>query len=166
MSHTASILVTVIITGAFLISWSLYLRYKRRELVHRERMAALEKGLDLALSSNTLGSEGLWTPRIYLLRGMIWLFTGIALTAFLIGLNESMRYWDNPEDRLERIAHLRNLGVPEEQLKELADSKELRSYERVSEGWAFLGFVPMGVGLAYLIFHLTEARKLKQTGFQ
>jgi hypothetical protein len=166
MSLGGLTLVTVIVTGALLISLSLYFRYKRRELVHRERIAALEKGVDPALFSHTLGPEDAWTPRIYLLRGMIWLFTGISLTAFAVGLSESMRYRENPEDRLERIAHLRNLGVPEEQLKELAASKEFRSYQKIPEGWAFLGLVPMGVGLAYLIFHVTEGRKLKQTGFR
>jgi hypothetical protein len=58
--------------------YALYMRFRRRELQHKERMAAIEKGVTLPdLTDVETG------PRIYLLRGLIWLLSGIALSVFL-----------------------------------------------------------------------------------
>jgi len=53
-------------------AWALYLRHKQRELMHRERMLALEKGVALPDVTNggwkRPASLGL---RQYLLRGLV-----------------------------------------------------------------------------------------------
>ena len=66
------------------------LDYRRRrdvvEAHHRERMAAIERGMDIPpLPESWLGPTRLRRPR-YLLTGMIWLFIGIALYVFLRAL--------------------------------------------------------------------------------
>jgi hypothetical protein len=54
---------------------SLYFAFRTRQLRHQERMAAIEKGIDLPRES-TPGSSAL------LLRGLIWFFIGIAMVLF------------------------------------------------------------------------------------
>lgn len=81
------------------------------ELRHKERMAAIDKGLDLPPDPVPL--ERVSRPR-YLLRGLIWLGVGVAIV-FGAGpvLDEAMH----------------------------------------------LGWIPIAVGLAYLVFYAVEGRK-------
>jgi hypothetical protein len=69
-----------------LICVALAFRYKKRELQHRERLAALERGI---AASELVAASAPWTPRVYLLRGLMWLFAGLGLTVFLLGLSVS-----------------------------------------------------------------------------
>src|SRR6266576_3886983 len=75
------ILVTVIVSAVVILIWSLTLRYKRRELQHKERLAAIEKGAPAPPQTN-IQHRTPWTPRTYLLRGMMWLFGGIGMMLF------------------------------------------------------------------------------------
>ena len=68
---------------------ALVLNYRKRrrliELVHAERLAAIERGMEVP----TLPIEILGSPpvsRSTLLPGLVWLFVGLALTAGLHGL--------------------------------------------------------------------------------
>lgn len=66
------------------------LSYRRRrrllELHHAERMAAIERGMEIpALPTELLGSRP--ASRSTLLPGLIWLFVGLALTAGLHGIS-------------------------------------------------------------------------------
>ena len=171
MDSTEVMLLLVTMMGVGIVICALLLRYKRQELRHRERMAALEKGLDpSALGAFDIAGppiSGLpWGPRIYLLRGMIWLFTGIGLSIFLFNLAFSTRHLGGPADlgaTLFEVQRLRNMGVPEDQLKELLEQSKHnpRPTQRIPDGVGFLGFVPIGVGLAYLIFYGVEGKRLK-----
>lgn len=64
------------------------LNYRRqRDLVeahHRERLAAIERGMDIpALPESFYNSPGTLSRPRYLLNGMVWLFVGITLFAAL-----------------------------------------------------------------------------------
>jgi|YNPMSStandDraft_1061717.scaffolds.fasta_scaffold01717_7 hypothetical protein len=76
-------IVAVLAVAAILIV-ALRLRAKRRELLHKERLAAIEKGIDipqaLFAESETVG------PNACLLRGLIWLFTGVAIAVFFLAM--------------------------------------------------------------------------------
>ena len=74
-------LVAMLLGVAFAI-FALYLKHKRRQMYHRERMAAIEKGLELA-------PEDPLTPHAYLLRGLIWLFVGVGIAAFFLAMSMS-----------------------------------------------------------------------------
>jgi hypothetical protein len=94
---------------------------KRRiyELYHQQRMAAIEKGIDLPpWPSDLVNDAPRGRPR-YLLRGLLWLFVGIGV---LISLSAVTR----PE---------------------------------ADKAWT-LAFIPIGVGLAYLIYHMVEGKRL------
>ena len=87
-----------VLSVSFVIGYALKLRYDRRELQHKERLAALEKGAQLP----ALVEDGRWpsaSPRIYLLRGMMWLFSGIALVIFLLGATAASQQPETIENR-------------------------------------------------------------------
>jgi hypothetical protein len=117
--------VIILMIAFFLIGgivvFSLNNRFRTRELDHKEKLAAIEKGVDLPARETAP-----WTPRTYLLHGMIWLFAGLGsmLAIFAIAATSGP------------------------------------SPMRIPIGLGFLGLIPIGVGLAYLIFYRIESRKL------
>jgi hypothetical protein len=96
-------------------------RRKFYELHHKERLAAIEKGVELPpLPAEFLGSKPKGRPR-YLLRGLIWLFVGLGLLIALSGITRS----------------------------------------EAEKSW-LLGFIPTGVGLAYLIYYFVEGKRVEE----
>jgi hypothetical protein len=124
---------------------------------HQERMAALEKGLPVpaipaAEAWLTNGSSrGLSTsPSGYLLRGLVWLFLGLGTLAFFAAISattvrESVPMW--------------YYSQPAEQRKYPPPTQRERP---IPIGWCSLGFIPAGVGIAYLIFYRVESEKRKE----
>jgi hypothetical protein len=135
------------------VAFGLALRFRAREMEHKRMLAAIEKGVDPPLPQSAP-----WTARTYLLHGMIWLFAGIAsfvaLTAIAV-TSHRMLPW---EARLAAVNDARQHGATPEELQILLNSP--REEEGLPIGLAFLGFIPIGVGLAYLIFYRVESRKL------
>ena len=78
------ITVTFTVLSAIVIICALAFRHRRRERQHKERLAAIDKGAPLPALTD-IEQRAPWTPRVYLLRGMMWLFSGIGLTLFLAG---------------------------------------------------------------------------------
>jgi len=155
-----AVLLMMVAVAAVIIVWSLILRYKRQELRHRERLVALEKGAPLP--EEPLERPPVpWSPRVYLLRGLIWLFTGLGLSIFLLGLSMTIgSRTQTYEDRLWRANQFRHEGVPEDQVKDfLARNEPVR--KEFPEGVALIGLIPIGVGLAYLIYYRGESRKVE-----
>ena len=104
--------VTLSLTVALVYIVTRSLRQKHQiELRHKERMAAIDKGLDLP--PDTLPAVPTSRPR-YLLRGLVWLGVGLALVFGASSLLDD--------------------GAP-------------------------LGWIPVAVGAAYLIFYVIEGRK-------
>jgi hypothetical protein len=128
-------------------AWALYLRHKQRELMHRERMLAIEKGVALP----DLPDSGWKRPaplglRQYLLRGLVWLFIGVSIMLWTLGLSAS---W-YPE------------RIPPDQIYAMRQNKEVTITPRREQGlpWgmALFGLIPAGVGAAYLITYSVERR--------
>lgn len=75
-------IVSVTVSLAALIVW-IVVWYRRRkheiDCRHKERMAAIEKGLELPPESQPQPEQTPTRPR-YLLRGLIWLGVGLAIT--------------------------------------------------------------------------------------
>lgn len=132
----------IIVFGAFLVpigivAVSSYFSHKRLELVHRERMAAIEKGLppmgdlpdpDKQERERKKQEEGRKSPPDYLRTALFWLCPGLGMVAFsLVALEEVM-----PAIRLPI------LGV---------------------------SVLCAGVGAAYLVIHLVEQDR-RRTGLQ
>src|SRR5437868_10151233 len=110
------VLIFLTIMTVLVVLPSLFMRYKWQTLRHRERMAALEKGAQLPVEPI---ENAPWTARIYLLRGLIWLFSGIGVVIFVGALSLTDIETDRLESRMWRAQELRNMGMPEEQWKRL-----------------------------------------------
>lgn len=150
------VLIFMVVAAACIIIWSLNTRYHRQELRHKERMAAIEKGAELPAEPAERPPVP-WSPRVYLLRGLIWLFTGIGLSIFLLGLSLSVK--SRPmtlEDRLWHAQNLRHDGATEEEIKQYLSQKETSTRREMPEGLALIGLIPIGVGLAYIIYYRGE----------
>jgi hypothetical protein len=92
---------------------------KRREmfaLYHQERMAAIDKGIDLPPLPEAFFTDNgkPASPHRHLLKGLVWLFMGVGLLIALV------------------LGHYRS---------------------------ALFALVPIGLGLAYLIYYFTVGRK-------
>lgn len=97
--------------------------YRRRrdivEALHKERMAAIERGIEpKPLPEELLNPFRRNRNPRYLLTGMIWLFIGIGIFVFLGAV--------------------------------------------AGEDVRWIGLIPGGVGLAYLLYHLVEGRHEKK----
>jgi hypothetical protein len=109
---------------AALVVWFTLNYYKRRrlmELHHAERMAAIERGMDIPPLPIEL-IDGRSTPkrrRTALLPGLVWFFVGLAV---VVG----------------SLAGDADGEIP-----------------------VFLGLIPLGIGLAYLIYYFFEGRKVE-----
>ena len=89
------------------------------ELLHTERMAAIERGMDLPPSSLEILGDRIADskrPRTALLPRLVWLFVGLAITF----------------SRLSVDGH---------------------------DAPLMIGLIPVGIGLAYLIYYFVEERK-------
>jgi hypothetical protein len=145
-----------------LVGFSLRLRHRRRQIQHREWMAALEKGVPLPEVSRI--EAGMDSARTYLLRGLIWFACGLTLTVFLVGV------WMTSGNRPsldEQIRQARDLGYTQEEIREMASDLRRRALVRASEpgfplGLTFVGIVPAGIGIAYLVFYRAESRRERQ----
>ncbi len=110
---------------AVVVIWFTLNYHKRRKLMelhHTERMAAIERGMEIPPLPIEL-IDGRSTPkrrRTALLPGLVWFFVGLALV----------------------VATLADTGHD-------ADMP------------LFLGLIPLGIGLAYLIYYFAEGRQVE-----
>ncbi len=145
--------VTVFSFTAVVFGFGLSLRFKMRELDHKERLAALEKGVDLPARQTAP-----WTPRTYLLHGMIWLFAGLAamIAMFAIAAASARPY--SAEEKVHAVSDARARGATPEEVQIVLNDRGARQGIPMAVG--LLGLIPVGVGMAYLIFYRVESRKL------
>jgi hypothetical protein len=132
---------------------TLYLRFRKQQMYHQERIAALDKGLPIPRAQ----SPAPWSPRVYLLRGLMWSFAGIALSVFLLGIAITTQRPQSPENILWRAKSLaQNAGITIEEAKQIIEKDPNTRQDGMPLGVPLLGLIPIGVGLAYLIFYYTE----------
>jgi hypothetical protein len=63
-----------------------WLRHKRRALIHRERLAAIEKGVDLPSVEQEMKRSAWNVQRTLLLAGLIWISLGLSAFVTLSAL--------------------------------------------------------------------------------
>jgi uncharacterized membrane protein HdeD (DUF308 family) len=107
-----AITLTMTVAVVFIVAWY---RRSAQELDqrHKERMAAIDRGLDLPL--DPVRPPGTPSRQRYLLRGLVWLFVGLAI---VFGARTAI------------------------------------DVEAASLGW-----IPVAIGAAYLIFYFVEGRR-------
>jgi hypothetical protein len=142
-----------------LVLMLLWMRHRSHQMLHRERLAAIEKGAALPPAGR---EPPPWSPRVYLLRGMIWSFTGAALFVGLLNFSWNARPHQPPTAQSMALA-ARNvsqyLGVPIEQAREIVAKDEAAragEFDGPPASLALLGLIPLAVGLAYLLYYRGE----------
>ena len=68
--------IVFLIVACMVVFGAFHFRHKAREFRHTERMAALEKGMELPPEP----VQPVLGPKAHLLRGLIWLFVGIGIS--------------------------------------------------------------------------------------
>lgn len=98
--QTLSMLIPIvaIIMGIGIAMLGLVLDYRKKreifELLHKERMAAIERGLEVPpLPAELLQSRRARTPSDYLRRGIVLLLIGMAVTTALYFQNRDHSLW-------------------------------------------------------------------------
>lgn len=151
MNSEKMLIAAILITAGCLI-----FRFLVEALRHRERMAAIDKGAALPVEPARAGA-----PHIYLLRGMMWFFSGIAIVAFLVSLPSPMND-GGLEFTLAQSEKLKEMGASQAQIDQyFADRLRRKEFP---EGAQFIGLIPMFIGLAYLIFYGVEIVRLRRSG--
>jgi len=128
LTQTLALMIPIIavVLGIGLAMLAVYLEYRKRKdvfaLYHQERMAAIEKGIDLpALPDDLFEKAGrVSPPRRHLLKGLMWLFIGLGAM--------------------------------------------IAVYAVVDLPHALFGLIPVGIGLAHLIYYFVEAKHESPSG--
>jgi len=119
---------------------------------HKQTLAAIEKGMNPPAPQSAP-----WTPRTYLLHGMIWLFAGVAAFLALSAVAVTSRKPYPAEMTVRAATEAREHGATPEEIQMILHGREEQG---IPLGLGFLGLIPIGVGLAYLIFYRVESKKL------
>lgn len=141
------------------------LRAHQARNLHTERMAAIEKGVDAKLPI-LVNATPAFGHRIYLLRGLVWIAVGVTLFAALAVTGPFLADATGPAERLEskllRASNLKSLGVSDAQIAAMEGEIGRQASQRPNPALlGTLGLVPIGVGVAYLIFYALEERRLR-----
>ena len=158
MHEPGVVLVFFFLTAMVVILAVLYLRHRNLQMFHQERMAALEKGTAVPIG-HTLAP---WSPRVYLLRGLVWSFTGAAWVVFLLGIAASTHRPISAEGTMWRakgISQATNMSL--DQAIKIVEKDNASSVQGMPSSVSLLGLIPLGVGIAYLVFYYTGG--LRQT---
>jgi hypothetical protein len=119
--------------------FNLWLRQQRRMMVHRERLAALEKGIDLPAHALDTRQSAWNVQRILLLAGLCWLAIGIATFAVLEQVISNAPPMPSPDSGIQYWQ------IPAESF--------------IPKGMQAIGLLPLGLGIAHLVVYFVERRK-------
>lgn len=159
-----SFLALVVLAAGFGFAY-LGLRAHQIRAQHRERLAALDKGVDIKpILLNAVPAFG---HRVYLLRGLVWLFAG---TALLASLTVIAPFWDETDDprhklesKLMRARNLKDMGATEALLSAMESEIERAGRDRPNPRLiGLVGLIPMFTGFAYLVFYVLEERRMRR----
>lgn len=81
MQRGAPVIITVTVVVVLLTAYlfQLWVRHQRRLMIHRERLAALEKGVELPPLAEEIQRGSSNVQRLLLLAGLCWISVGLAL---------------------------------------------------------------------------------------
>jgi hypothetical protein len=148
--------VFLLIATLVVILVALYLRFRNLQMFHQERMAALEKGAPVPIGH----ALAPWSPRVYLLRGLLWSFAGVALIVSLLGIAAATHQPESAENTLWRAKNLaQRLNITAEQANQIVEKDRDARQNGLPSSVALLGLIPVGVGLAYLVFYQTGDKR-------
>lgn len=156
------VMFTVIVLGLLYLG----LRAHQARNLHQERLAAIEKGLDIKPIVVGAGMTPAFAHRVYLLRGIVWMATGLALAAVLAALVPFLDDAPNAQAQLEskllRANTLKNIGATDAQIAAMETEIARQAHRRPDKMLlCVLGLLPAAVGAAYLIFYALEEKRVR-----
>ena len=72
------IIISVILASAATYIFQMWARHQRRLMIHRERLAAIEKGVELPPLEQEMQKRSWNVQRVLLLAGLVWISVGVA----------------------------------------------------------------------------------------
>jgi hypothetical protein len=145
MDNPIVLLFAIIVTATVAHVFQLWIRHQRRVMVHRERLAALEKGVELPPLEQEIQRRGWNVQRLLLLAGLIWISIGIAAFPMLQGLaGQSIHFpWGYTHDGNPFFADL-----------------------PIAYGMQWLALAPIGIGLSHVIVYFVGRQKETRGGHE
>ena len=150
-----AIFALVVTLATLLIMAAMASRYKQRELQHQERMAAIGRGEPLPAFSDPGRSQASFNPRVLLLRGLLWMFTGLAITIAFTGIVLSGGHQEPAWVRVDHANSAKAAGASEAEIVQIMNDRHSNG---PNPGIPLLGLIPIGVGVAYLLTWRAERR--------
>jgi hypothetical protein len=114
------------------VAFQQWLRHHRRLMVHRERLAALEKGVELPVLEQEIQRSSWNVQRLLLFGGLVWTSLGIGAFVLFSALSGQV------------------VPIPWEATGTTA---------RIPEGLQWIGVAPVGIGLSHLTVYALGKRK-------
>ena len=149
-------MIIFMLAGVAVVAMILFSRNRKQQLLHEERMAALEKGGTIPVIEPRP-----WSPRVYLLRGLIWSFCGISVIVCLLGLAVASHRPVTASMMAYQAKTLSDTtGISREEANRIVEKDAAEHGDQPPAAIALLGVIPLSVGLAYLVFyHSGDSRK-------
>lgn len=115
-----------------------WLRQQRRMMIHRERLAALEKGIELPPIEQEVQRHNWNVQRVLLFAGLIWISLGLGVYLVLNALiGQTFQFHSGPD----------RLGNP------------MWASVRVRDGMQWIGVALFGVGLSHLVVYAVGRKR-------
>jgi hypothetical protein len=137
MRQLPAVIVIAIIVLLVAYLFQLWARHQRRLMIHRERLAALEKGIEMPPLVEEIQRGSFNVQRLLLLAGLCWVSVGVAL---FMTLNELAGG---------------DLSVP----IGVDGSGFTWASVHVNSGLRPLGLAPIGIGLSHIVVYFVGRRR-------
>jgi hypothetical protein len=125
------VVVAIVITAAY-AAFQQWIRQQRRVMVHRERLAAIEKGIDLPPLEQEIQSRSRGVQRALLFGGLIWLSIGLGTYLTLSALVDQSF---NVQWGMDRMGNPVWIDV------------------KIREGMQWIGVALLGIGASHLVVY-------------
>lgn len=131
----------VVLVGLLALSaaFQQWIRHHRRLMIHRERLAAIDKGIELPPLEQEIRNTERTVERVLLFAGLVWLSVGIAtylMLESLIGQPPFHVQWG-----MDRLGNPQWIDVP------------------VRDGMQWIGAGLAGIGLSHLSVYVIARRR-------
>jgi len=134
----AIVLVAIIVSATATYVFQLWIRHQRRMMVHRERLAAIDKGIEVPPLEQEIERRSWNIQRLLLFAGLVWITIGG--TAFLV---------------LDQITN-QSFRIQEGYSR---DGEPLYIERTIPNGVQWIAVGPIGIGLAHVIVYQVGRKK-------
>lgn len=140
MNNPLSLIATALVVLLVAYLFQLWARHQRRLMIHQERMAALEKGVEVPPLVEQEIRRGSWNvQRLILMAGLCWISVGVALFG--------------------AIHELAGQALQLPWGSEYSNGHPIFVELQIREGMRWLAIAPIGIGISHLVVYFTARRR-------